>query len=743
MIALNPRVREIADRLDAERRARPHPRAAPRHPDRGQGQLRDGDMPTTGGSLALERLQTGRDALHGAASCVMPAPSSSARPTCTSSPTASPPSARMGGQTRNPVRPVAQPGRLERRHRRGGRRELRRGGHGQRHLRLDPHPVGPQQPVRPARHAGLSSRDGIIPLSHTQDIGGPLARTVIDLAVMLDATVGLDPRRSRSPGASADKIPRIVSSGARCDSSLQRHAHRHPRRRSSAARPRTRRSAAIVRTRSIALRDIGVDAFDVAIPGSTQLMQRHERHQRRVQVRPASTFSRRSRRRRSTRSTRFFAAGLYADASTACSARQRGRRPRETRHYRDALAKRDTAAPAVPSAMSRRSEDRCAWRIPTLRRKPAPIGEPQAASNCQLSRHDRPAGDGHAGWIHRRRPAGRPRAARCAVHRTRLLLNARLRLRAGGPAPAGAWTTPSAARPLGTGSAERRCRRKIANAVERQRDVNAHPPRRNRARSRTTEPRLRLPRTPSARDALVPGHVAVADGAALDVADSPLVRRQDSPAKNPLKEASPPFRRAWAFRARCADCHGMDARGVRAPDLTQVWASGRTDDGLFKTVKGGVPDTEMPANPRMLDHEIWQVLAYLRTLAAPAPTDPPRGNAENGERLFRANCASCHRVNNAGGRLGPDLSRVGVGARARRDGAADPRRGRRLPAGLRTGHDYADRRPADPRREEERRPVLGSDHGHARAHPGLREGQDEGGRQRHAVGDAGLRRRTG
>ena len=40
--------------------------------------------------------------------------------------------------------------------------------------------------------AGLSSRDGIVPLSHSQDIGGPLARTVGDLILMLDYTVGVD-----------------------------------------------------------------------------------------------------------------------------------------------------------------------------------------------------------------------------------------------------------------------------------------------------------------------------------------------------------------------------------------------------------------------------------------------------------------------------------------------------------------------------------------------------------------------
>ena len=147
----------------------------------------------------------------------------------------------------------------------------------------------------------------------------------------------------------------------------------------------------------------------------------------------------------------------------------------------------------------------------------------------------------------------------------------------------------------------------------------------------------------------------------LCLAGSALFAAQDLPAKNPLEGNADAIRGGMGlFRGRCADCHGIDARGVRAPDLTQVWASGRTDPGLFKTIKDGVPGTEMPANPRVNDSEAWQILAYLRTLAAPAPADPPRGNAANGERIFRANCSGCHRVNGAGGRLGPDLSRIGV-----------------------------------------------------------------------------------
>lgn len=40
---------------------------------------------------------------------------------------------------------------------------------------------------------GLSSIDGILPLAHSQDTGGPLARTATDLAIALDVAVGPDP----------------------------------------------------------------------------------------------------------------------------------------------------------------------------------------------------------------------------------------------------------------------------------------------------------------------------------------------------------------------------------------------------------------------------------------------------------------------------------------------------------------------------------------------------------------------
>jgi alcohol dehydrogenase (cytochrome c) len=141
----------------------------------------------------------------------------------------------------------------------------------------------------------------------------------------------------------------------------------------------------------------------------------------------------------------------------------------------------------------------------------------------------------------------------------------------------------------------------------------------------------------------------------------------EPPAANPLAGNADAVQAGMGlFRSRCADCHGMDARGVRGPDLTQVWVTGRTDSGLFRTLRRGVPGTEMPSvGPRTPDDEIWKILAYLKTIAAePSAADGVSGNAQNGERVFRANCAGCHKTGSTGGRLGPDLSRVGV-SRAR------------------------------------------------------------------------------
>jgi amidase len=48
---------------------------------------------------------------------------------------------------------------------------------------------------------GLVSRAGIVPISHTQDTAGPMARTVADAAALLTALAGADPRDPATAGA--------------------------------------------------------------------------------------------------------------------------------------------------------------------------------------------------------------------------------------------------------------------------------------------------------------------------------------------------------------------------------------------------------------------------------------------------------------------------------------------------------------------------------------------------------------
>src|SRR5881296_3943643 len=47
---------------------------------------------------------------------------------------------------------------------------------------------------------GLVSRSGIIPIAHSQDTAGPMARTVADAAVLLGALTGVDPRDAATAG---------------------------------------------------------------------------------------------------------------------------------------------------------------------------------------------------------------------------------------------------------------------------------------------------------------------------------------------------------------------------------------------------------------------------------------------------------------------------------------------------------------------------------------------------------------
>src|SRR6202166_1074818 len=124
----------------------------------------------------------------------------------------------------------------------------------------------------------------------------------------------------------------------------------------------------------------------------------------------------------------------------------------------------------------------------------------------------------------------------------------------------------------------------------------------------------------------------------------------------------------FEFRANCAFCHALGARGGgRGPDLTRTPKKhGDSDAEIFSTINNGVPGTAMPPNGAtqqgvgMTEEEIWQVLTYIRSVEKKPST--LSGDAKHGRDLFygSAACATCHMFAGKGGRLGPDLTLAGT-----------------------------------------------------------------------------------
>jgi putative heme-binding domain-containing protein len=130
--------------------------------------------------------------------------------------------------------------------------------------------------------------------------------------------------------------------------------------------------------------------------------------------------------------------------------------------------------------------------------------------------------------------------------------------------------------------------------------------------------------------------------------------------KNPFTSDEKAIKQgALLFRQECVYCHGLGARGGgRGPDLTTgMWSHGGSDADLRRTISEGVPGTAMAAN-HLTDDEMWEIIAYLRTLQSPPS---PQGDAKRGESIFfgSGNCVACHMVAGRGGRLGPELTRIG------------------------------------------------------------------------------------
>ncbi len=231
--------------------------------------------------------------------------------------------------------------------------------------------------LRPTK--GLSSIDGIIPLCHTQDVGGPLARTVIDLAIGLDATIGPDPADPATRALDSVPLPRFMDA---LDSTVLHGARLGVLTMLFGDAPEDRESDRVVRAALEQMQQLGAEIVEIDMPGLDTLLRGSSvigfefkfdfiDYLSATPGAPVASLQDIMDQR------------LYHEALESRYQSRNRVEQRDSEEYRAALAKRGAVRKAVIAVLSDGRLDALVY--PTIRRKAARIGDPQRGSNCQLS----------------------------------------------------------------------------------------------------------------------------------------------------------------------------------------------------------------------------------------------------------------------------------------------------------------------------------------------------------------------
>ena len=377
IIAINPKAREEAAALDRERAAR-----GPRGPLHGiplviKDNIDLAGLPTTAGSLAFAALFPAGDAfqvkkLREAGAVILA--KSNLQELASGYVTVS----SLGGQTKNPYDLTRNPGGSS-----GGTgaavaANLAAAGLGTDTCGSIRTPASHNALVGLRTTLGLASRGGVFPMSHSQDIAGPLARTVADVAILLDATVGVDPAdpvtrlgEGRAPQSYRDALKADALKGARIGVLRDLFG----------TAPEDNEAGTVVRRALDDLKKLGAEVIDVAIPdydgimSGTSLIDAEFKadinaYLSRVPGAPVRTLG-------------DAVDGGLLHAAIDPSARSRNTMVPDADAAQRVAAKREAVRRIVTTAFDEQRLDAMAY--PTMRRKPARIGDAQPGSTCALS----------------------------------------------------------------------------------------------------------------------------------------------------------------------------------------------------------------------------------------------------------------------------------------------------------------------------------------------------------------------
>ena len=379
VIHINPNAARDARELDAERKARGS--RGPLHgiPVLLKDNFETRDMPTTGGSLALRGVVPPRDAFQVAqlrrAGAVLLGKVNLHELALGLTSISS-----LGGQTLNPYDVRRAPGGSS-----GGSGVAAAACFAAFTLGTDtsgsiriPSSHNSLVGLRPS--AGLSSRAGIIPFGHTQDTGGPMARTVEDIALVLDATVGYDPADPTTQ-ASSGRIPRSYTTSLK-DGAL------------STARigalteffgnaPEDQEVALVVRRALDEMKTRGATPVDIVIPDLAKLVAAANLLTQELKVYLGNYLKGAGGHAASIEEmleTGLHTAGIQGILDAA---NQTPDDYLSGEDYRSRLLARETLAKAVLDVMEANRLDAIAY--PTIRRIAPLVGGPQPGSNAALS----------------------------------------------------------------------------------------------------------------------------------------------------------------------------------------------------------------------------------------------------------------------------------------------------------------------------------------------------------------------
>ncbi|HLX45165.1 MAG TPA: amidase family protein [Bryobacteraceae bacterium] len=231
--------------------------------------------------------------------------------------------------------------------------------------------------LRPTK--GLSSIAGIVPLSTTQDVGGPLARSVADLAVMLDGTIGEDPADAATHLAPGQTRPRFTDA---LQAGVLKGAHIGILEPLFGDASDDQEVIRVVRAAIEELKKEGASAVSVPMPdllvaldGSSFINAEFKEDLANYLAKngnaPVHSLE------------EIVRGGLFHTSLEAALNARLAAKGRDSYEYKIALAKRSAIQQTILKLMEEQKLDALVY--PTLRRKPALIGVPQGGSGCQLS----------------------------------------------------------------------------------------------------------------------------------------------------------------------------------------------------------------------------------------------------------------------------------------------------------------------------------------------------------------------